>query len=117
MFFMGLTQTGTTTNVPHMLQEQATHLAFIVSHALSEGVEQVETTEAAEADWQEAIAAVNEVRRPFQEACTPGYFNAEGKPEDHRSAVGSGIYFPSTTFFSNWEDWRRAGRFEGLELT
>jgi cyclohexanone monooxygenase len=117
VFFMGLTQTGTTTNVPHMLQEQATHLAFIVSHALSEGVEQVETTEAAEADWQEAIAAVNEVRRPFQEACTPGYFNAEGKPEDHRSAVGSGIYFPSTTFFSNWEDWRQAGRFEGLELT
>jgi cyclohexanone monooxygenase len=116
IFFLGLTQTGTTISVPHMLQEQATHLTHVISHALRNGIETVEATEEAEAAWQTTIAAVNEARRPFQEACTPGYFNAEGKPDDHRSAIGSGIFFPSTEFFANWEAWRDAGDFEGLVL-
>jgi cyclohexanone monooxygenase len=116
IFFLGLTQTGTTISVPHMLQEQATHLAHVISHALRNGISAVEATEEAEAAWQQTIAAVNEARRPFQEACTPGYFNAEGKPEDRRSAIGSGIFFPSTEFFANWEAWREAGEFEGLVL-
>jgi cyclohexanone monooxygenase len=116
VFFMGLTQTGTTISVPHMLQEQAAHLAFVIREALAKDVGTVEATEEAEAAWQETIGAVNEARRPFQEACTPGYFNAEGKPEDRRSAIGSGIFFPSTQFFADWESWREAGEFEGLTL-
>ncbi len=116
VFFLGLTQTGTTISVPHMLQEQATHLSFVIAHALEAGIDQVEATEAAEAAWQETIGAVNEARRPFQESCTPGYFNAEGKPEDRRSAIGSGIFFPSTQFFGDWAAWREAGEFEGLVL-
>ena len=63
------------------------------------------------------IAAVNELRRPFQEACTPGYFNAEGRAEDRRSAIGSGIYFPSTDFFRMWAAWRAQGDFAGLTVT
>jgi cyclohexanone monooxygenase len=115
LFFLGLTQTGTTISVPHMIQEQATHLTFVVAHALRDGIAEVEATEEAEAAWQETLAVYNEtVRRPFQEACTPGYFNAEGKPGDRRSAIGSGIYAPSTQFFADWEAWREEGKFEGL---
>ena len=114
IFFMGLTQTGTTINVPHMLQEQAEHLAWIVARCLESGLSRVEASEAAESGWQDTIEAVNEARRPFQQACTPGYFNAEGKPEDRRSAIGSGIFFPSTRFFQMLADWREAGAFEGL---
>lgn len=117
IFFMGLTQTGVTTNVPHMLQEQADHLAWIVRRCLDTGRSRIEASEAAEAAWQDTINAVNEVRRPFQEACTPGYFNAEGKPNDRRSAIGSGIFFPSTAFFKMLGDWRAAGKFEGLEVS
>lgn len=117
IFFLGLTQTGTTISVPHMLQEQATHLVFVVAHALRNGISAVEATEEAEAAWQETINTYNEtVRRPFQEQCTPGYFNAEGKPEDRRSAIGSGIYQPSTKFFADWEAWREKGDFDGLVL-
>ena len=117
IFFMGLTQTGTTVNVPHMLREQIDHLTYIVRRCLDEGMTRVEATEAAEQDWQQQIAAVNEARRPFQEACTPGYFNAEGKAEDRRSAIGSGMYFPSTAFFRMWKEWRAAGKFEGLTVS
>jgi cyclohexanone monooxygenase len=116
IFFMGLTQTGTTISVPHMLQEQIDHLTYIIKRCLDEGLTKVEATEEAEADWQNVIAKVNEGRRPFQEACTPGYFNAEGKAEDRRSAIGSGIYFPSTKFFEMWEAWRAAGEFAGLSV-
>ncbi|MGD9471653.1 MAG: flavin-containing monooxygenase [Novosphingobium sp.] len=117
IFFMGLTQTGTTVNVPHMLREQIDHLTYIVRRCLDEGLTRVEATQDAEQGWQQQIAAVNEARRPFQEACTPGYFNAEGKAEDRRSAIGSGMYFPSTAFFRMWEEWRAAGRFEGLDVS
>jgi cyclohexanone monooxygenase len=115
IFFMGLTQTGTTISVPHMLQEQADHLAFVIRRSLDDGVSTVEATAAAEAQWQEVIAGYNELRRPFQETCTPGYFNAEGKPRDRRSAIGTGIFQPSTQFFKMLADWRQAGDFEGLQ--
>ncbi len=114
MFFMGLTQTGITINVPHMLQEQADHITFVIKHCLDNNLRAVEATEEAEEAWQGAINAVSEARRPFQEACTPGYFNSEGNVSDRRSAIGSGWYLPSTQFFDMWEKWRAAGDFEGL---
>lgn len=114
MFFMGLTQTGTTISVPHMLQEQVDHIVHIVAQCLAAGVATVETTQTAEAEWQDAIEAVNVMRRPFQEACTPGYFNAEGKSADRRSAIGSGIFFPSTHFFAMLAEIRKNGDFPGL---
>ena len=117
LFFLGLTQTGTTTNVPHMLQEQVDHVTYIVGRALREGFTRVEATPIAEAQWQDEIAAVNALRRPFQEACTPGYFNAEGQINDARSGIGSGVYRPSTEFFKMWREWREAGDFEGLTVS
>jgi cyclohexanone monooxygenase len=117
MFFMGLTQTGVTINVPHMLKEQADHLTFVVKHCLENGHRTVEATEDAEEKWQDAIAAVAEARRPFLESCTPGYFNAEGQVGDRRSAIGSGWYLPSTEFFRMWAEWRKSGNFEGLTVT
>jgi hypothetical protein len=35
---------------------------------------------------------------------------------DARSAISSGIYFPSTKFFDMWADWRAAGKFAGLTV-
>jgi cation diffusion facilitator CzcD-associated flavoprotein CzcO len=116
MFFMGLTQTGSTISVPHMLQEQADHIAFIANHCLDNRVDRFEATVDAEDEWQAVIAGYNKLRRPFQETCTPGYFNAEGRPEDRRSAIGSGIYQPSTQFFQWLEEWRDSGDFKGLVL-
>ena len=114
LFLTGLTQGGTTTNVPHMLQEQAEQVTYLVTRAIDEGWETVETTPEAEAAWQEEIAKVNELRRPFQEACTPGYFNAEGRVGDTRSSITSGSYRPATAFFRAWREAREAGELPGL---
>ena len=118
LFFLGLTQGATTTNVPHMLQEQSDHVTYIVARALAEGLTRVEATDEAEDRWQEEIAAVNRARRAFQELCTPGYFNAEGKAAtDARSGITSGSYRPSTRFFQMWQEWRDAGEFAGLTVS
>lgn len=117
LFFMGLTQTGTTTSVPHMLQEQVDHITFVVKHCLDSGITRVDATPEAEAEWQDVMALKAELRRPFQEACTPGYFNAEGKPTDRRSAISNGMYLPSPEFFDLLAAWREAGDFKGLELS
>ncbi len=117
IFFMGITQTGLGTSIPYALGQQADHLAYVIRHCLKNGFRTVETTQAAEAGWQKVMAQMNEIRRPFQEACTPGYFNAEGKPEDQRNTTGSGVYFPATEFFDNWETWREQGDLEGLVLS
>ena len=117
LFFLGLTQGGTTTNVPHMLQEQADHVTYIIRRALNEGLTRVEATPEAEAEWQETIAAVNDARRAFQEACTPGYFNAEGRVGDTRSEIASGSYRPSPRFFRMWSEWRVSGDFAGLDVS
>lgn len=116
IFFMGLTQTGTTISVPHMLREQVKHLTYVVARCLEQGWTRVEATPEAEEQWQEVVAGVNEMRRPFQEACTPGYFNAEGKANDRRSAIGSGLILPSRPFFEMWKNWREADTFEGLTV-
>lgn len=117
LFFTGLTQGATTTNVPHMLQEQAEHVTYLVSRALAEGWDTIETTPEAEDDWQDRIAEVNERRRPFQEACTPGYFNAEGRVSDTRSSITSGSYRPATAFFRAWREARRRGELSGVVVT
>lgn len=116
MFFMGLTQTGVTINVPHMLKEQINHLVFIVKYCIENNIRTVETTQEAEDKWQKEMAIVSEARRPFQESCTPGYYNAEGRVDDQRSAIGTGWYLPSTSFFDMWKKWRNDGDFKGLEL-
>ncbi len=116
MFFMGLTQTAATTNVTEMLAEQIDHIMSVVEHCLSQGKDYADVTESAEQDWQDVMARMNEMRRPFQEACTPGYFNAEARPDDTRSAIGSGIYAPATEFFRMREKWRQSGEFAGLEF-
>jgi cation diffusion facilitator CzcD-associated flavoprotein CzcO len=117
VFFMGLTQTGTTISVPHMLQEQADHIAHIVRHCLDQGVDAIEAELEAEESWQEVMAEKTAQRRAFQEACTPGFFNAEGRIDDARSALGSGMYQPSTEFFATLERWRTDGRLEGLRCS
>ena len=117
LFFMGLTQGGTTTNVPHMLQEQADHVTYLVRRALDEGWATVEASQQSEEEWQLEIERVNEARRPFQMACTPGYFNAEGRVSDRRSSITTGSYRPATTFFRRWRENRERGELPGVVVT
>ena len=80
-FHMGITQNALTANFPHMLEEQSRHIAELIQHAKAQEARCIEPTPEAEAEWVATIKEKAMNNREFLEACTPGYYNNEGKPE------------------------------------
>ena len=114
-FVISQAQSGMSPNFPHMLSEQTLHLAHIVEECMKRGVDTVEPTAAAEGNWVETIVTLAESRRKFIEACTPGYYNNEGRASDAaaRSAVfGAG----PVAFVKLLRQWRDQGDLAGMEL-
>jgi cyclohexanone monooxygenase len=114
-FFMGPQQAGFTVNYPHLLDEQSKHVAYIVDHALAHGVRTVEASEEAEAEWVATIIRLSRLGLDFLEACTPGYYNNEGRPGE-RSGQNGFYGGGSVEFFRILREWREEGSLKGLEL-
>lgn len=74
-FVLSHAQSGMSANFPHILNEQAKHVAHVVGHCLARGINTVEATAGAEQSWVDIIIAQSGARRKFLEACTPGYYN------------------------------------------
>jgi len=108
-------QSGFSVNYPHMLNAQAQHAAYLVREALDRQATTLETTKQAEDDWVQTIIDSALMRQKFQEECTPGYYNNEGKPS--ALAARNGPYGKgSIAFIQLMEAWRAEGTLEGLEL-
>ncbi|MBK7949238.1 MAG: NAD(P)/FAD-dependent oxidoreductase [Deltaproteobacteria bacterium] len=115
-FFMLGLQSGLTPNIPHAINEQAKHLAFVVAHALRHGHTQIEASEAAERDWVALIRSGEGRSTEFFETCTPSYYNNEGKPGEGDGWFGGFHPDGSEALFRLYREWRAAGRFDGLEF-
>src|SRR5262249_43984619 len=101
---------------PHMLAEQAVHVAYIIRQAMDKQVRVLETTAAAEQNWVDEIKKLALMRRAYLEACTPGYYNNEGKPAD-RSEQDGWYGAGPIAFVKFLEDWREQGSPKGLAQT
>ncbi len=115
LFVVSTGQSGFSANFPHMLREQATHLAYIVRNALDRQVRTLEASAEAEEAWVETICKLALLRENFLKECTPGYYNNEGAPErmtKKNSSYGAG----PVAFTKVLEDWRADGSLKGLEL-
>ena len=112
-FFFGPAQGGFTANYTHSLDEQSIHLSYILKNMKDKGMNYVEATKEGEEKWVGKI--INKARdmQSFQEACTPGYYNNEGKPAmaPQNNPYGGG----SLEFFKLMKRWRKNGKLEGLE--
>ncbi len=115
-FFMGGMQSGLTPNFTELYSEQSQHIAYIVKHALKHGVRTIETSEEAEADWVRMILGSAKSRGAFQQACTPGYYNNEGKPGEGPGWFGGNYSGGAPAFFKILREWRAKGDLQGLEL-
>ncbi|MDJ0789922.1 MAG: monooxygenase, partial [Myxococcota bacterium] len=113
-FIMSNPQAGFTASYPHMLNEQAKHLAYIIRHGLNEGLRAVEATAEGEQGWVDQCIAKAQVGGEFFENCTPGYYNNEGKTGE-RSAQDGFYGGGSPEFIRILEGWRQAGDLAGLE--
>jgi cyclohexanone monooxygenase len=114
-FIMSNPQAGFTANYPHLLNEQAKHLAYIIRKGLDNEVESVEVTQDAEQEWIDQCIAKSRMAGDFLENCTPGYYNNEGKVGE-RSAQDGFYGGGSVEFFKILEDWREDGTMPGLEV-
>ena len=114
-FFISQAQAGMSVNFPHMLSEQAKHIAHIVSVSLDRGLRTLEPTAQAERAWVETVLGMAAARISFLEQCTPGYYNNEGRGSDKtwRSLpYGAG----PVAFVQLLREWREQGDFTGLEV-
>ncbi len=115
-FIVQNSQSAFTVNFPHAMDEQARHLAYLVRHGLDHQVRTIEPSEAAEEAWVQTVIGLARGNLKFQEACTPGYYNNEGKPAERASAQNGPYGAGPNAFFSLIREWREAGTLEGLEL-
>jgi cation diffusion facilitator CzcD-associated flavoprotein CzcO len=112
-FHMGITQNVATPNFPHMLDEQATHIAEVILRTRLRQVPVVEPTADAEAEWVGIIQGGAARNTKFAAECTPGYYNGEGAG----GGLFDGLYAQgSIAFFQLIKAWRANGRMEGLEV-
>jgi cyclohexanone monooxygenase len=115
-FIMSNPQAGFTANYPHLLNEQARHIAYLIEKATGEGRREVEATAEGEQAWVDQCLSKARDVGDFFENCTPGYYNNEGKTGE--LSAQNGFYGGgSIEFFKILEDWREAGTLEGLKLS
>jgi cyclohexanone monooxygenase len=114
-FMMSIVQSGLTVNFPYMINEQAKHLAHIISKGLEQGLRSLEATEEAETEWVDKVLERAEGRTEFAEQCTPGYYNNEGQPSRE---TRQGFFYMGgpTEFVEVLEAWRADGSMPGLKI-
>jgi cyclohexanone monooxygenase len=113
-FIVSVVQSGFSVNFPHMLDEQARHLGYILRQAKDRGFTRIETSQQAEDEWVQTIIDLAQMNLQFLESCTPGYYNNEGKPAAR--GVRNGFYGAgSPAFIRLLEEWRARGDLAGLE--
>ena len=115
-FHVGLLQSGFSPNFTTVADDQAQHIAYIIRQAQERGHRHVEPSAQAEQEWVDTIKRLSIDSQDFLEACTPGFFNNEGKPE---SGVGpvENQYGPGINAFHRLlAEWRDEGDLSGLQL-
>lgn len=116
LFQMGVSQNGVSYCTTHDLNVQAEHIAWLIADLRTRGIERAEVTANAEDDWVRTIREKGSDTREFQDACTPGYYNFEGRREKghyspHEEAYGPGPY----EFRKLIAAWREDGTLAGFK--
>jgi cyclohexanone monooxygenase len=114
-FVMNNTQSGFTASYPHMLDEQARHIAYILETAAAREANLVEVTAEGEENWVAHCVQKARARGDYFENCTPGYYNNEGRLGDRNEQNGFYGGGP-VAFFNLLREWREDGRLDGLSL-
>ena len=123
LFVIGLNQGGLNSSLTVNFEEQSRHVAHIIKQVKARGATVVEPTKQAQDQYVQHIRATAVDRTEWIRACTPGYFNNEGKPdvdengnEKYRFYLGD-IYGPGwDAFMKLLDDWRQQGDLEGLAI-
>ncbi len=111
-FHMGLTQTGLAPNFTYMLNGQAVHIAHLITQVGTREAKSIEPTLEAEDEWVKLVTGPTFMTE-YQNTCTPGYYNGEGKNEGH-GFIETQYPDGAVPFYDMLAAWRAQGDFEGL---
>ncbi|OBF46284.1 monooxygenase [Mycobacterium sp. 852002-50816_SCH5313054-b] len=117
-FHTGFLQGGVSANTTAMFEQQAEHIAYIISEAIKRGVATVEPSQEGQDNWVTTIRELAIDNSAFEVTCTPGYYNNEGGGggEGIRSFLGE-PYSPGFFVFDDLlREWRDKGDLDGLVL-
>jgi cyclohexanone monooxygenase len=117
-FFTGFIQGGVSANTTAMFEQQAKHIAYIISEAAKRNATTVEPSQEAQDVWVRTIRELAIDNSQFEMTCTPGYYNNEGGGggEGIRSFLGE-PYSPGFYAFDDLlQKWRDKGDLDGLDL-
>jgi len=117
LFIEGLSQGARlVSNITHNLNDAGKSIAAIVAKAIETDATEVEVSEEGERAWMKLVDSGPEALLSSPD-CTPGYYNNEGQlptPADRRNA---GAYPDGpAAYFDYIKEWRKSGKFEGLEF-
>ena len=113
LFIISNSQAGFTTNFPHAMDETSSHIGYMLKQCEKEQLSSIEASKESEDKWVEEIIAVSRFASDFQESCTPGYYNNEGKPNP--KSVQNGPYGKgSRPYFRITAAWREEGNMTGI---
>ena len=116
-FFIGFMQTAVTINIPHALDEQSKHVAFIVDRLRARGADAIEATVEGEREWVAEMRRVAKMSEKFYAECTPGYYNNEGQAGNPHSYFANTYGAGPLRFFDILANWRDAGDMPGTVLS
>ncbi len=111
-FHMGLTQTGLAPNFTYMLNGQAVHITHLISQVEARDAKSIEPTTEAEDEWVKLVTGPTFMTE-YQNTCTPGYYNGEGKNEG-QGFIETQYPDGAVPFYDMLAAWRAQGDFEGL---
>jgi cyclohexanone monooxygenase len=116
MFLVSTLQSGYAANFVHMLSRQGKHIAYIIKTCKERGIKTIECTKEAEEEWTDGIVKGQWRSASFQQECTPGYYNLEGKLNDNLLTKRHGTFGAGPLAFCKvMEDWREKDDLAGLE--
>ena len=116
-FFLGFTQTAITISVPQALNEQANHVAYMISQANKRGAEALEPTPEAEQAYVDEVRSLARMGQRFYSECTPGYYNSEGAVGNRQGFFSDMYGAGPLRFFELLAAWRANGEMAGIELS
>jgi cyclohexanone monooxygenase len=115
-FFIGFTQSAITVNVPQSLNEQARHIAYMLTQVKARGATTIEATLAGEDGWVTEMESKAKMGEQFRAECTPGYYNSEGKSGNPHGFFAFAYGAGPLRFFEILDEWRGTGDLDGCAI-
>ena len=119
MFILGGFQgAALLSNVPHNFTESGRTIAMMIRHARDKGYKEIAVTQKAQDSWLKLLGRGGGQRARMSRMlskCTPGYYNNEGQEGGLASQL-MGYPRGPVAFFKYLNNWRKSGKFKGLEF-